>query len=98
MNFSIGKIFPSEPEGPWCTCSADTLGGGKLAHFLPLLHFLQGQHGLDIDSALQALLLELAAQLVALADIAVEQVIIGMAAAAAEEARPALPALFLVFS
>ena len=65
----------------------------QLVFFFQLLEF---QHGLYIDGTFQTFLLDLAADLIRLADIAMEQVGIGMAAAGAEESRPAVTAFFLV--
>ena len=67
-----------------------------LRRFVFFFQFFEFEHGLNVDGALETLLLDFAADFVRLADIAVEQVGVGMAAAGAEETGPAVAAFFLV--
>ena len=67
-----------------------------LCEFVFFFELFQFEHGLNVDGTLQTLLLNFAANFVGLADIAVEQVGISMAAAGTEETGPAVAAFFLV--
>ena len=67
-----------------------------LCEFVFFFELFQFEHSLNIDGTLQTFLLDFAAHFVRLADIAVEQVGVGMAAAGAEETGPAVAAFFLV--
>ena len=67
-----------------------------LCEFVFFFELFQFEHSLHVDGTLQTFLLDFAAHFVRLADIAVEQVGIGMTAAGAEETGPAVAAFFLV--
>ena len=65
-------------------------------HLSFLFLLLQRQQRLNQNCTFQSLLLNLAANLIRLADVAMEQISIGMAAARTEEPRPAAAAFLFV--